>query len=115
MKTLIYFLILLLLPLFLLAQNGKLEGLVRELYTGKPVENVQVKLIPSNLTTQTDSTGTFCFDSLGVGEYSVIFTKLGYLQHVIPCIKIEADSTACLRIVLEKVPPAVKDPLKPQN
>ncbi|MCD6376162.1 MAG: carboxypeptidase regulatory-like domain-containing protein [Caldisericaceae bacterium] len=113
MRSLISILFISLLPFLLFGQTGKLKGLVRELYSGKPVEKVQVKVIPSNRTMETDSTGTFLFDNLEVGEYSVIFTKIGYLQHVIPCIKIEADSTAYLRIIMEKVPPAVKDQLEP--
>lgn len=113
MKSLSFIFFISLLPFLLFGQTGKLKGLVRELYSGNPVEKVQVKLIPSNRTMETDSTGTFLFDNLEVGEYSVIFTKIGYLQHVIPCVKIEADSTAYLRIIMEKVPPAVKDPLEP--
>ncbi|APF17806.1 carboxypeptidase-like regulatory domain-containing protein [Caldithrix abyssi] len=113
MKALISIFFISLLPFLVFGQNGKLEGIVRELYSGKPVNHVQVKLIPSNLTMETDSTGAFQFDSLAVGEYSVIFTKIGYLQHVVPCVKIEPDSAAYLRIILEKVPPPVKDPIAP--
>ena len=106
---------LLALPMLLFGQKGKLKGLVRELYTGAPVKNVQVKLIPSNRTMETDSTGSFLFSDLDVGEYSVIFTKIGYLQHIVPCVKIEQDSTAYLKIILEKVPPPVKDKLPPKK
>ncbi len=113
MKSFFSILFIALLPFLLFGQNGKLKGLVRELYSGKPVEKVQVRLIPSNLTLETDSTGIFQFDQLEVGEYSVIFTKIGYLQHVVPCVKIEADTTAFLRIIMEKVPPPVKDQVEP--
>ena len=115
MKPIITILIFSFLPLLLFGQTGKLKGLIRELYSGKPLKEVQIRVIPGNLDFTTDSTGTFEFDSLEVGEYSVIFTKIGYMQHVIPCVKIEADSCAYLRIIMEKVPPAVKDKLAPQK
>ena len=107
------FLLIVLLPIVTLAQNGRIDGQVKERYKSLPLQNVQVKLIPSNRTAVTDSTGTFVIDGLKPGEYSVIFTKLGYLQYVLPSVTVAADSAKHLQVELDKVPPPVRDRLKP--
>ncbi len=109
------FLVLLFLPALLLAQNGTIAGVVKEKYKGAALAEVQVKVIPSNRSTHSDSTGHFRIGDLGPGEYSVIFTKLGYLQLVLPAVQVHADSTTKLTIELDKVPPPVKDRLAPVN
>ncbi|NOX87838.1 MAG: carboxypeptidase regulatory-like domain-containing protein [Calditrichaeota bacterium] len=115
MRSLIFALLILTIPALIFAEVGKIGGLIRELYSGKPVEGVEVKLIPTNRTIVSDSSGTFLLDSVEVGEYSVIFSKIGYMQSVLPCVKVEPDSTTRLRIILEKIPPPVKDKLPPDE
>ncbi len=100
-------------PLLLFGQNGNLQGKVLQAYTAQPVAKVEIKLIPGNRLAVTDSSGFFSFDSLAAGEYTVIFTRLGYLQHVVPHIKIPADSLVQLNVRLERIPPPVRDPLPP--
>ncbi len=109
------YLALLFLPALLLAQNGTIAGVVKEKYKGTALAEVQVKVIPSNRSTHSDSTGHFRIADLAAGEYSVIFTKLGYLQLVLPAVQVHADSTIKLTIELDKVPPPVKDRLAPVN
>ncbi len=109
------YLVLLFLPGLLLAQNGTIAGVVKEKYKGTALAEVQVKVIPSNRSTHSDSTGHFRIADLAAGEYSVIFTKLGYLQLVLPAVQVHADSTTKLTIELDKVPPPVKDRLAPVN
>ena len=113
MRALIIFFIVACIPAFLLAQSGKIGGIVKERYTSKPIKSVQVKLIPSNRTALTDSCGVFLIDKLNAADYSIIFTKLGYLQYVIPSVSVSADSLIKLKINLEKVPPPVKDKISP--
>lgn len=109
------YLVLLFLPGLLLAQNGTIAGVVKEKYKGTALAEVQVKVIPSNRSTHSDSTGHFRIADLAAGEYSVIFTKLGYLQLVLPAVPVHTDSTTKLTIELDKVPPPVKDRLAPVN
>ncbi len=115
MRLLFKSLIICFIPALLLAQNGKIAGIVKEKYKGKALVDVQVKVIPSNRSTRSDSTGYFCIKKLAPGEYTVIFTKLGYLQSVLPAVRVHADSTTKLSIELDKVPPPVKDRLAPIN
>ncbi len=100
-------------PALLFAQSGKIAGVVKEKYKGTALQNVQIKVIPSNRSTVTDSTGRFCIKELVPGEYSVIFTKIGYLQSVLPAVRVQADSTTKLTVEMDKVPPPVKDRLAP--
>ena len=109
------FFVLFFLSSLLLAQNGTIAGVVKEKYKGTALAQVQIKVIPSNRSTHSDSTGHFRLADLPAGEYSVIFTKLGYLQLVLPAVLVHADSTTKLTIELDKVPPPVKDPLAPVN
>ena len=113
MRLLSSLLLLLLFPVVLLAQNGRISGVVKERYKSVAIQGVQVKLIPSNRMAVTDSTGKFCIGDLQPREYSAIFTKPGYLQNVIPAVKVTADSTTRLQIEMDKVPPPVKDRLAP--
>ena len=112
MRSLGTALLLILLPVIVWAQSGRIDGVVKERYKARPIKGVQVKLIPSNRTAVTDSTGRFCVGHLQPGEYSVIITKIGYLQNVIPAVKVLADSAAHLQVELDKVPPPVKDKIR---
>ncbi len=107
------FLLVVLWPLLLLGQNAGLKGKVLQAYTAHPVAGVEVKIIPGNRLAVTDSTGYFSIDSLKAGEYTVIFTRLGFLQHVIPQVQVPVDSVIQLNVRLERIPPPVRDPLPP--
>ena len=60
------------------AQSGGIKGKVLERTTRDVVGAVQVTLMPGNLTVSTNSDGTFSFDLVEKGEYSLMFESPEY-------------------------------------
>lgn len=46
--------------------------------TGNPLSNASVTLMPSNRTMQTGEDGTFTFEQLDPGQYTISVQKEGY-------------------------------------
>lgn len=59
-------------------KTGTIYGTVTDFATGEPIKNVNVKLRPSGETTLTGSDGTYMFQDLKPGEYSLFLAKAGY-------------------------------------
>lgn len=59
-------------------ETGTVYGTVTDLATGEPLKNVNVKLRPSGETTLTGSNGTYMFQDLKKGQYSLSLSKAGY-------------------------------------
>lgn len=59
-------------------ETGTIYGTVTDFDTGEPVKNANVTLIPSGETTLTGSDGTFMFQDLKKGDYSLSLSKAGY-------------------------------------
>ena len=69
------FLLILLLPFSVYA---KIRGLVKDAQTHDPVYNVDVSISGVSITTHTDSSGIFTFDSIGPGSWNLLFTHAKY-------------------------------------
>lgn len=59
---------------------GSIFGTVTDFVTGDPVSNANVRLNPRGETTLTGSDGTFQFNDVGDGEYSLSLSKNGYVD-----------------------------------
>ncbi len=60
--------------------TGTIYGTVTDYATGEPIGNANVKLRPSGETTLTGMDGTFQFNNLGEGKYSLLLSKNGYVD-----------------------------------
>lgn len=59
-------------------ETGTIYGTVTDYATGEPIKNANVKLRPSGETTLTGSDGTYSFQDLKKGQYSLFLSKAGY-------------------------------------
>ena len=59
-------------------ETGTIYGTVTDYATGEPLKNVNVRIRPSGETTQTGSDGTYLFQDLKPGEYSLFLSKADY-------------------------------------
>lgn len=57
---------------------GTIYGTVTDFATGDPISNVNVKLLPSGVTTLTGSDGIYEFRELKADRYSLLFSKAEY-------------------------------------
>ena len=57
---------------------GLLTGIVVDSYTAAPVEGVTVSIDGTNYKFVTKADGTYYFDNLIVGDYTIIYSKDGY-------------------------------------
>ena len=58
--------------------TGTIYGTVTDFATGEPIGNASVKLRPSGETTLTGSDGTFEFNDINAGKYSLFLSKAEY-------------------------------------
>ena len=59
-------------------ETGSIYGTVTDYATGEPVKNVNVTLRPTGETTLTGSDGSYTFQELNPGNYSLAFSKAEY-------------------------------------
>lgn len=57
---------------------GTISGKVTDFSTGESLHGAQVTLVPGSRTQQTSTDGTFWFDALEEGQYTVSVQKSGY-------------------------------------
>lgn len=62
------------------SKYGGISGVVADRATGDPVSVVQLTLKPSGKTTVTGTDGSYNFQNIEPGEYSITTEKLGYRQ-----------------------------------
>lgn len=62
------------------AKQGSIYGTVTDFVTGDPVGNANVRLNPRGETTLTGSDGTFQFNDVTDGKYSLSLSKNGYVD-----------------------------------
>ena len=80
-KTILLFILLLiLLPLSLLSQTGKVAGKITNVETGKAIEGVSVFIEDSQTGTYTKANGTYIMKDVPVGEHTINVRLMGYKQ-----------------------------------
>lgn len=62
---------------------GRVSGTVIDNKTKKPLSGVLIKLNPSGRSIQTDTSGTFSFDSLTAGKYTISAEKTGLFNEYV--------------------------------
>lgn len=94
--------LLLFLPVLLFAQSkneGSFSGLVQD--TDRlPLPNASIRLLPSGTIGASSDKGTFLFENLPVGNYTAVFSFVGYRTEE-KAIRIRAGETNKLTITLE--------------
>ena len=58
--------------------TGNIQGTVKDYVDSQLVPNCNVSLLPGGKSTSTDANGTFAFDGLMEGTYTLSFSKSGY-------------------------------------
>jgi hypothetical protein len=61
-------------------QYGTITGTVTDAATGEPIGNANVKLNPRGETTLTGNDGSFQFNDMTEGQYSLSISKIGYVD-----------------------------------
>ena len=85
-----------------LAQTGaKLEGVVTDSQTGRPIEGVQVNVLGTKLGNVTTTEGYYFILNVPIGNRSVSFTRTGYRGKTVEGIRLSAGHTATLDAQLE--------------
>ncbi|GAA4799766.1 TonB-dependent receptor [Olivibacter ginsenosidimutans] len=94
---LIFFFALLVLPVY--AQQGTIKGLV--MADSVPVPAISVSISGSTIGTITDDQGYYLLEKTPIGNYTIIFSGIGYDQYRIP-IKVEPNGTTVVNAFLQK-------------
>ena len=86
---------------------GDLEGVVK--FDGEPLEGVTVTIEELDMTVETDETGTFFFEFIVEGVYTVTATKYGFMPFEDDEVEIVALEVTELIInkMLDPTPPAI--------
>ncbi len=101
-KTILLFILLLiLLPLSLLSQTGKVAGKITNVETGKAIEGVSVFIEDSQTGTYTKANGTYIMKDVPVGEHTINVRLMGYKQEEKNVI-VEDDITAIVNFQIKQ-------------
>ena len=92
-KLSVAFISLFLLPVLLLAQDGKLRGKVSDKESGEPLIGANVVVEGTNLGASTDISGEYVILSVPPGSYSVKVSYIGYSPVTIANIRINSNIT----------------------
>jgi hypothetical protein len=92
-KLLIAAVLLLLLPSLILAQTGKLRGLVTDKETGEPLIGANVMVEGTTLGASTDMNGVYVILAIPPGIHSIRASYIGYTTEVIQNIRVNSALT----------------------
>ncbi len=86
--------------------TGNIAGSVSDQTTGEPVSTVNVSLNPSGSSTVTGSDGTFSFNDLQEGSYTITITKDGYKDNN-RTVYIPTGETTPVHLLIERIPASI--------
>jgi len=92
-KLLTTFISLFLLPVLLLAQDGKLRGKVTDKESGEPLIGANVLVEGTNLGASTDINGEYTILSVPAGTYSLKASYIGYSPVTIGNVRVNSTLT----------------------
>lgn len=72
---------------------GNISGMVTDASTGNPLSAAQVTLVPTSKTAQTSADGTFVFNGLEEGQYTISVQKTGYRTNLQDVTVVSGEST----------------------
>lgn len=88
------------------SEYGSIAGSVSDRTTGEPVATVNVKLQPNGTSTVTGSDGTFSFNFLDEGTYTIEISKEGYRANTTEINVRRGDPTRA-HLLIERIPSIV--------
>jgi len=83
---------------------GKIQGVVKDEETGKPILNVDVIVLNTEIGAATDEQGNFYILNVPAGRYTVVAMCIGYQTNRIEDVMVEIDQTTRLKINLKQTP-----------
>lgn len=86
-------------PLFLVAQNGTISGVVTDATNKQPLAFANVVVMGESIGGTTDLDGGYSF-SLKEGTYTIIISFVGYVNDTLLNVKVTPDKTTTLHVVL---------------
>jgi hypothetical protein len=86
----------LLIPSFLLAQTGKIRGVITDEATGEPLIGANVLIVGTSFGAATGVNGDFSITNLEAGVYDVRASYVGYQSKIITDVRINAGLTTSL-------------------
>src|SRR6476661_3542658 len=99
MKQRILF-IFLLFPFLAFAQNGRINGVVSDRNSQRPLPGITITLVPGGSTTS-DTAGNFTFSTIAPGTYSVEAGGVGYAPMTLRNIVVTTGNVQTLSLELE--------------
>lgn len=84
-------------------ETGSIYGTVTDFATGEPVKNVNVTLRPNGTTIQTGSDGTYTFQELKHGQYSLFLSKAEYEDLTVNDIELDAGQIISRDVQMKKM------------
>jgi hypothetical protein len=84
-------------------ESGKLEGVIKDVETGKPIQNVYVSVDGCGTAAMTNDSGKFFLTEIPAGDCVVKIYKKGYRIHQ-DSVSIKKDKTHYVTVELKKQP-----------
>jgi len=85
-------------------QASYLEGLITDVSTTNPISNVNVQIVSNDHIDQSIWNGTYATGILGVGTYSVVYSKVGYFSQTIDVV-LNQGTVVTQDVQLVPIPP----------
>ncbi len=101
-KVLLILLIILAIPAFLYAGNGKISGTVKDATTKEAVVGANVVIVGTTMGAATDAEGRYYILNVPPGTYAVQASVVGYARMEIGGVQVRADQTSDLNFDLRQ-------------
>lgn len=98
-------------PLVAQGSTGKLEGIVRDSLSARPVAAARITILGTTRAALTDSLGRYRFDSLPAGRYDLRAARPGYRAREIRGLRVMSRQTVTQDVTLAEVAVEIEGPL----
>ena len=86
--------------------TGSLTGVVADETTGEMIPTVRLELTPGGSSAVTGSDGSFTFNNLEAGDYTISLTKKGY-KSTQSAVTVRADNVTEAHLLIERIPAVI--------
>ncbi len=102
-----------LVPVMLLAStSGKIAGVVENEETGEPIPGATIRVVGTDIATQTDPDGEYYIINLPAGTYSLTVSVVGYASVEKENVRVLLDLTTPVDFTIEQVEIPLKSKIK---